>query len=336
MKKQSDDMMKKQIEIDKSPFEKQRTMLAPRDSPHLQTQVSQDMFEDFMRYAIQYNVEHHNPPKIKDGKKQHNKANPLKHIVNEFLNSHALERKCFKNLHVIMLLSNPFDYNMRKSAVIGFVDHPEKFTKFRPFNVSSQRNYDTGLVYVLEEFDKQNFDMLNLAGFDREVLFNISPSIYDDFDKVREHLQGLYDLDFDNAFIVMFNLNNYFDIMQDGVFNSETSKDKHEGVIVLLDPFYKLERLIVRITWSYHDNALDIEFRVEDEGFFNMTLSSYLPRDVYVEYWSITSGFMQADMSKLEMDLKHSKTRVNDFKSAIELEERKQKRIIKKLDELKQ
>ena len=335
MKKQSDMMLKKQIKMERSPFHKTRDMTAPKGSPLLQAQVSTDMFEDFMRYALQYNIEHP-APNVKDPR--HNKANPLKHIVNEFLNGHALERKCFDDLHVIMLLSNPFDYHLRKSAVIGFVRHPEKFTKFRPFNVSSQRNYETGLAYVVEEFDKQNFDMLNLASFDREVLFNIPPSSYGDFDKVREHLQDSPELegfDFDNAFFVMFKLNNYFDIMQDGVFVSEHSRDKHEGVIVLLDPFYKLERLIVRINWSYHDSALDIEFRVEDEGFFNMTLSSYLPLEVFREYWSITSGFMQADVSKLEMDLQHAKQSIETYQTAIAMKERQIESIKRKLDELK-
>lgn len=327
-------MIKQQIKLERSPFMKTRDMKAPRGSKNLQAQVSNDVLDDFMHYALQYNIEHP-ATNVKDPRK--NTSNPLKHIIEEFLDTHAFERKRFDELHVIMLLSNPFDYNMRKSAVIGFVRHPEKFTKFHPFNVTMQRKYETGLVYVLEEFDEQTFDMLNLTTFDREVLFNIPPSIYGDFEKVKESLQVQHeDIDFDNAFVVMFNLNNYFDIMQDGVYVSEQSRDKHDGALVFLDPYYKLERLCIRVLWTYHDNTLDIEFRVEDEGFFNMTLSCYLPPAPFREYWSITSGFMNSDISKLEMDLQHARQSIEIHKDAIRMKERQIESITRKLDKLKQ
>lgn len=266
-------------------------------------------------------------------------SKPLKHIVNEFLNSHVFERKCFNDLYVIMAFNNPFDYKLRKSAVIGFVQHPEKFTKFDPFGVSAQRQYQTGLVYAVYEFDKQTFDMLNLKSLDREVFFDISKSVNASFEETKAVLNEFNfkfnDIDFDDAFVVMFNLNNYFDILQDGVYNSETSKEKHEGFVVLVEPDYKLERLILRITWSYYDGTLDIEFDVEDEGFFNMEVSHLLPPAVCREYWSLHSGLKIADVSKLEIDLQQSKSRVETLQSGIDLEERKQKRIEKKLDELK-
>lgn len=326
-------MLKKQIELKNSPFEKQRDMKAPRGSENLQTQVSQDMLEDFMKYARQYNVEYHVP---RTQKGNINRANPLKHIINEFLNSHALERKCFTNLHVIMVLNNPFEYDQRKAAVIGFVNHPEKFTKFYPFNLTIQRRYKTGLLYVVEEFEKSTYDLLNLESFNHEVLFNIHPSLYGDFEKVKQALQYSYEnIDFNNVFFVMFNLNNYLDILQNGVYVSETSKDKHEGFIVLLEPCYKVERLCLRVMWSFHDNKLDIEFSVEDVGFVNCEMLFYLPVDCFHEYWSITSGLLNMDISKLEMDLKQSKERIESHKKSIEFEQERSAHIIKKLDKIK-
>lgn len=44
---------------------------------------------------------------------------------------------------------------------------------------------------------------------------------------------------------------------------------------------------------------------------------------------------MEKTRASLEMDLKHSQQRIADFKKAIELEEHKQNRIQKNLDELK-
>lgn len=324
-------MLKGQIEMERSPFHKQRNMKAPRGSENIQTQVSQDMFEDFMKYARHYNAEHPTDKGLS------NKANPLKHIINEFLNTHALERKCFEDLHVIMLMSNPFDYMLRKYAVIGFVRHPEKFTKFHPFRITTQRQYDSGIVYGLEEFNKQTFDMLNLNRFDREVLFNINPSIYGDFEKVKTALQEQHtDIDFDDAFVVMFNLNNYFDILQDGVYNSIQSRDKHDGAIVLCNPDYKLEVLCVLISWSYHNKTLDIEFHVEEEGSFRLELSDMLPPAPYHEFWSISTGFLQADISKLEMSLREKRQSIETHKDIIETKERQIKRIERRLEKLKQ
>lgn len=74
-------MIKQQIKLNDSPFKKQRTMTAPRDSDTLQTQVSTDMFEDFMRFALQYNVEHPNP-NAKDPPR--NKANPSNILSTSF------------------------------------------------------------------------------------------------------------------------------------------------------------------------------------------------------------------------------------------------------------
>ena len=332
-----DDKTPPQIRLDKSPFEKQRNMNAPRGSANLQAQVSQDMFDDFMRFALQYNEEHNNPPKIKKGGElQHNKANPLKHIINEFLNTHAFEKQYFEDLHMIMAFNNPFEHDQRKCELIGFVQHPEKFTKHDPFRVSNQRKHKTRVAYTLDEFDETTFDMLNLSTFNHEVLFNINPSLYGNFEDVKKRLQDLYDLDFDNAFIVMFNLNNYFDTLRDGVYTSKTSKDKHEGVVVFVEPNYKIDRVIIRIKWGYNDGILDYEFIFEDVGFFNLTLSNDLPQDVYDEYWAISSGLMQTDIAKLEIDLKNKKESIETHKNIIARDKRDIERIERKLKKLKQ
>lgn len=336
VKKQSDDMLKKQIKHDKAPFKKQRNMTAPKGSPTMQTQVSQDLFDDFMKFARRYNIEHH-VPKTKRG--EINKSNPLKHIVKEFLDSHALERQCFKDYYVIMLLSNPFDYHKRHAEVIGFVEHPEKFTIDFPFNVDMlyQRQYgDTGLAYCLEPFDKQIFDMLNLKSLDRQALFNIDPSINGDFDEVREHLRGLYpDIDFDNAHLVMFNLNNYFDILRDGVYTSENVKDKHDGAIVLLEPYFKLERIFIKISWSYHAGVLDFEFDELDEGHFNETLSMRLPPAVCQAYhFGIFSGLMDSERAKLEQSLENLNFEIYMSEQQLDRMKKQKADVSKRIDEL--
>ena len=323
-------MIKQQIKIEKSPFEKQRKITAPRDTPHLQTQVSQDMFEDFMKFARHYNIEH--PPQKQFD--YDNKANPLKHILNEFLNSHALERQCFTNLYVIMVFNigefeTPFNTDVH-GAVIGFVDQPFKFTKFKPFHANVPDDQNTSkTIYCLEHFDNDTLDLMNLKSLDREVLFGVSPSIYDDFDKVRERLQELYeDIDFDNAYISMFNLNNYLDILQNGVYVIEHSTYYHEGFVVLLDPddIYMFDRIVARINWSYNAGVLNFEFHVEKEDFFNTTLVFYAPRQPCLDYWNISSGFL-SQQAKLELNLKHENEHIERLEKQLELEQERKDKI---------
>lgn len=329
-------MKKQNIKLERSPFNKQRNMKAPRGSVNLQTQVSQDMFEDFMLYARHYNAEHH-VPKTKRG--ETNKSTPLKHIINEFLNSHALERKCFTDLYVIMAFNKidfqtPFNTDVQ-GAIIGFVDHPQKFTNFHPFRLSHK--YKQNIIYALEDFNKDTFDLLNLKQFDREVLFNIHPSIYEDFDATREHLQREHDhLDFDNAQICMFNVNNYLDILKDGVYMSEHSTYSHEGFVVLFDPddVFVQDRIIARFNWSYIAGGFNFEFNVESEGLFNTQTCYHAPVEVFNEYWSTSSGFL-SQRAKLEMNLKHAQQSRDDHKKAFEMRERQISKIKQSLDEIK-
>ena len=327
--------MKKQIKMERSPFHKQRNMKAPRGSGHLQTQVSHDIFDDFMLYARHYNAEH------KSDKGLSNKANPLKHLVKEFLDNHAIERKSFTNLYVIMAFNKiefetPFNTESVDGVIIGFVEHPHKFTKFDPFRLNPR--YKQHIIYALEDFNKETFDLLNLESFEHEVLFNINPALHNNFDAVHDHLQKLYEhIDFDNAQICMFNVNNYLDILQDGVYVSEHSKYEHEGFVVLFDPddMYMLDCIIARITWSYFAGVFNFEFHVEDVGYFNTETICHAPREVYVEYWSTSSGFLSIQ-AKLEMNLKHSRQRIADFEDAIEREKNRVERIEKRLKDIKE
>lgn len=339
-----------QIKMERSPFHKKRNMIAPRGSINVQAQISQDMFDDFMSFALRYNVEHDNPPKIKrNGEKQHNKANPLKHIINDFLNNHALERRCFDDLHVIMAFEveafeTPFNTNVRHE-VIGFVQEREKFTKHNPFTYRPEMRNRSHLLYMLEPFNKETFDMLNLKSLDRPVLFDVDPStqtdfidpaMYDDFEFVKSKLESMYMLHFDNAFICMFKVNNYLDILHDGVYVSKNSTYSHDGLVVMLDPddIYMLDRIVARYTWSYNAGTFSFEFHVENYGDFNIETIYQAPRDVFVEYWNTSSGFL-SQQAKLEMNLKHSRERVEDFSKSIEREERRQKKIVERLEALK-
>ncbi|MBQ7851374.1 MAG: hypothetical protein IJ342_00620 [Muribaculaceae bacterium] len=316
-------MIKKQIKKERSPFHKTRNMKTPRGSPNIQTQVSQDMFNDFMKYARHYNAEHPTDKGLS------NKANPLKHIVNEFLNNNALERKCFENLYVIMACNEiDFNKNIAKpdvdGAIIGFVEHPEKFTKFEPFRAVHDNFNKSKTIYSLADFNKDTFDMLNVSGFDREVFFGIEPYFYKSFEDLKTALTRTYEyIDFDNARICMFNVNNYLDILKDGVYVSEGSTYAHEGVVVLLDShdYYKDNRVVFRINWSYNAGVFTCKLDVEDVGFFNTKVCGDLPVQVCRDYWDITSGFLSISAKK-ERQYKDSNLRLLQLQQELEKEQR--------------
>ena len=299
-----------------------------------------------MQYARHYNAEH--PPQ-NNPKDRNNKANPLKHIINEFLNNHAIERKCFNDLHVIMAFEveefeTPFDTNVQYE-VIGFVQEQEKFTKHDPFKYTPEMHNRTQILYTLEPFNKETFDMLNLKSLNRAVLFDvdpatqtdfIDPAMYDDFEYIKQRLESMYMLHFDNAFICMFKLNNYLDILQDGVYVSKDSTYSHDGLVVMLDPDddYMQDRIVARYNWSYNAGTFTFDFHVENYGEFNTETIYHVPRDVFVDYWNTSSGFL-SQQAKLEMNLKHSKQRVETLNESIEREQRRQKKIVERLEAIK-
>lgn len=329
--------------MERSPFHKTRNMKTPRGSPNIQSQVSTDMFNDFMKYAEQYNKEHEVP---QTNRGDVNKSAPLKHIINMFLNNNAIERKCFDDLYVIMAF-NKIDFNKNSikpeldGSIIGFVRHPEKFTKFEPFGVWKETKNTSKIINGLVDFDKETFDMLNLKELDGEVFFGIEPYFYKSFEELKLALTKLYEpIDFDNAQICMFNLNNYLDVLKDGVYVSKHSTYAHEGVVVLLDinDIYKNNRVVLRFNWSYSAGVLTFDPYVEDIGFFNETLCNDVPVVAYEDYWNISSGFLHRS-AKIERDYKNSNLRLimleQKFKEEFEAEKKRNAELKQMLEDCK-
>ena len=330
-------MIKRQMKLERSPFYKQRDTTAPRGSKHLQTQVSKDVYNDFINFATAYNVQHHVP---KTSKGEVNKATPLKHIINEFLNHNALTYKSFEHLHIIIAFNKldfqtPFDTDFQ-GAIIGYVEHSYKFTKHNPFRYIEERFNKSRITYALADFNEDIFDLLNLKTFDREVLFNIDPSLHDDFEAVREHLQELYeDIDFDNAQICMFNPNNYLDIISDGVCVSRQAKYEHEGFVVIADPddVYKQDRIIARITWSYNAGVFNFKFDVVNMGFFHDEVIGNAYAQAQADYMNISSGFLDKKAG-LKLSLKNAETNFEHYTERATLEKERIDTIKALLDEL--
>ena len=143
-------------------------------------------------------------------------------------------------------------------------------------------------------------------------------------------------IDFDNARICMFNLNNYLDILKNGVYVSEHSTYAHEGLVVLLDArdYYKDNRIIMRINWSYNAGVFTCKLDVEDQGFFNTKVCGDVPVQVCRDYWDITSGFLTISAKK-ERQYNDSNLRLLMLKRELEKEQRNNAELKQWLDDNK-
>lgn len=313
--------VKKDWLLDDSPFDKKLNMTAPRGAENLQAQVSDELFEMFMKFATAYNDENDIKPK---GKSKINRSEPLKYIVNKFFNSVALERECFEQLFVIMAFDK-IDFKAKddiNAAVIGFVNSTEQFTKRNIFQDYLNKG---SLIYMVYPFNKRNFDMLNLKQFDTEVLFDVNPSVYGSFDDVKSQLQKKHDIDFDNAEFCMFNINNYLDTLKNGVYVSKHSEHSHEGFVVLRHYFSKFDKLFVRFDWGFNAGKLSFDFTARHDDFFNV---KELPEDVRNELEIIHIG-MFSSSAKPKIELKFAE-------QELELVEAEQRELEKQREHLKQ
>ena len=331
-------MIKRQIKLEHSPFHKQRDMTAPRGSQPVQAQLSPELYREFINFATTYNTQHH-VPKTKQGTV--NKSTPLKHIIKEYFDNNAFKYQCLEHLHIIMAFNwidfqTPFDTDV-ECAVIGYVEHPHgKFTKHKPFTYVPDKFNKSRCIYAVEDFNEDTFDLLNLKTFDREVLFNIDPSLHDDFEAVREHLQELYEnIDFEDAQICMFNPNNYLDIINDGVFVSRQEKYEHEGFVVIADPddIYKHDRIIARITWSYIAGLFNFKFDVVNMGFFHDEIINNAYAQAQVDYMGISSGFIDRKAG-LKVSLKNTQNNIDYYKEMLEKERERAETLQALINEL--
>ena len=303
------------IKLKENPFYNERDMTAPRESKNLQALVSPEIKKDFMTFAKQYNREHHVKPR-KNSK--FNVSTPLKHIIETFLNNNAITRKNY-DLHVIIALNlNDHDPAGVQHSFIGYMEGTPEFAGGKLFNMPPKKWNTSQTHFKLEHFNRKTWNMLNIAGSDHELLFDINPSLYDDFETVKSELTRLHDIDFEHAYIVMFPLNNYLDIIHDGVYVSERSIYSHDGFVTLYNPddMLMLDGIIARFTWSYYHGGFEFDMNVEHHGDFFDKVKEYAPEFVVKEYWRGSSKAV-TPRGKLEIEIKKVQARLDSYESKV-------------------
>lgn len=249
-----------------------------------------------------------------DPKKKNNKFDNSKFVrelLMNFFNSITLEKKSFENLHIVLLLPKTQDADELelKGEIVGALEGEDVFLK-NPFKYAHGKRNKFNFIFNLEDFNERNYkDLLLLNKKKKPLFFNVSQDIQEDFVKVKMRLSEIYyDLDLDECYFTIVNVNNYLDVLNEGQYTSDWSSFHHEGVIVLLDPLDKLERVFMSISWACYHDLCETAFEVIDEGDFHETILEQIDdEELLKEYTMITQidGFKKAIERRIDEDKKN-------------------------------
>lgn len=322
-------MTKMTLTMARSPYYIERDEKTNKENRQaLHTDVSPEVFNDFMQYV-------ENTGYVK-ANGDLNKSQALSEIVINFLNNNVFEQKFFRNLYAILLLPktlNPDEIN-EKAQVIGFIEGNEYITLMNVFygggiDYPLRHNF----MYTLREFNEDNY-----KGFlhyfnvmypeDYTIFFNIDKKTQQDFESVKQRLSVLYpDNDIDDSYFVMFALNNYLDILKDGVYRSKHSRLEHEGVIVLLEDLY--EGFYARLKWSYLQGEFSLDLQFDDVRNFKDEVSFDIGNaEILIDFDNITK-IVSGVEGKLQFKRKQTVKEIAYLEGLLE----KNRQELKEIDE---
>lgn len=303
-------MTKMTLAMERSPFYKEREEKPTKD---MKGRVPLEAFNELEAF---FNVHYGD------------RSKGVRAILMDFLNNLCQEQKYFRNLQAIMLLPRSVKASElnQKGALIGFVDVEDNFKDLALF-YSGSASYKNNFrfIYTLEYFNKTNYNLLGLHKLDKSYLFDIDKKTQDDFESVKKRLSELYpDIDLDDAYFVMFNLNNYLDIEDKGQFMSKTSTYSHEGVIVLVEDFKHMA--CARLKWAYLDGDFSLDVEFHHISHFNSKIMLELSnRDIFREYGSIHETVTREEAIK---------RKINSYKAQIKHLETSIEKAQKELDKI--
>lgn len=282
------------FEIKQSLFYKERDLKTSGKDKPIHSRIAPEVKEDLNDYFMKrYNTTEGVSSKF------------IHELIVEFLNNITLEKKSFENLHIILLLpktQDPDELEL-KGEIVGVLEGEDVLKN--PFKYAHGDRNKFNFIFNLEEFNERNYNYLLLLNRKKERLFfQVSQDIQDDFFKVKSRLSEVYhELDLDECYYTIVNVNNYLDVLNEGQYTSNWSSFHHEGFIVLLDPLDKLQRLCLSISWACYHDLCETTFEVIDEGDFNETILEQIDNvEILEEYSSITQVYSYEYALKKRID----------------------------------
>lgn len=312
-------------EMKQSPFHKIDGFKKTKgnDRVSVRTDIAPEDYEIIEKYIMQRDPDF--DPKKKNNKFDNSKF--VRELLMDFFNNITLEKKSFEDMYFVMLLPKDFDDPEDlelDGEIVGVIEDPKSFYTENWFNHFKGNRNKYNFIYNLEEFNERNYnDFLYDYHGDDPIFTCVDKSIQHDFVKVKIRLSEVYhELDIDNCYFTIFNVNNYLDVLNDGVYTQGASKFHHEGVLVFLDGFDEV-RLTMTCEWSfYYNTRCALSLIVEDNGKFNEHIIDRTNNDELInEYWSITTVYTREgalerrikDLNKCIEDC----TRMRDEKQAM-------------------
>ena len=292
-----------EFEINSSPFHKIDGFKKSSERVSVRTDIAPEDYELVEKYIKQRD------PTFDPKKKNNNFDNSkfVRELLMDFLNNTAFDKSSFEDLYIILLLSKSqvSGEAIIDGEVIGAIEGKDIFYRENHFNYYKGNRNKFNFIYYLEEFNERQYNELFYSLRSKGRLFyHVDESIHDDFVKVKMRLTDVYpEIDIDNAYFTIVNVNNYLDGLYEGQYLYKGRRFQHMGVIALISPFDEF-RICMTCLWShYPDGFFQVSFEYKDIGEFNER-TIYLTNndDIVKEYYSITTTMTRESALEFQID----------------------------------
>ena len=215
----------------------------------------------------------------------------VKELIKDFLNNFALDKRSIDDIYFILLLpktQDPEDMEI-EGEIVGLIEDENAFYTGNPLKYHKTKN-EFNFIFYLDEFNERGYkDLLMLYHGKEALFFDVSKDIQHDFLKVKKRLSEVYhEIDLDECYFTLVNINNYLDVLNEGQYTYRDSKVYHEGLITLITPSHEL-KVCMTCQWCYFNDNIEVSFIVEDEGEFNESIIYRANNpEIKNEYYSIT------------------------------------------------
>lgn len=266
----------------------------------------------------------------------------LKELMLNFINNTAMDKRCFDDIYILLLLPKTQDPEEieDKSEIVGAIQFQEETYQSRmlkdSFMVHNEHYKNSfNFIFNLRDFNEDNYNyFLPFDDIEERAFFCVDENIQHDFIKTKVRLSEVYfELDLDNCYFTVFSLNNYFDVMREGQYVSEYSSYYHEGALVLLDLLNDL-KLYLSMNWSFNKGEIELELEVCDEEDFVSKIHSTNNDELIEEYRNLTEDLSPEERLLNQKEAHLSLIEFNELQIKKQIEENKRsEKIIEGIDE---
>lgn len=273
-----------------SPFYKNRDLKTSGKDKPIQSRIAPEVKKDLKDYFMKrYNTT------------EGVSSSFIHELIVNFLNSILLEKKSFEDIYVIMLLPKTQDPDELeiKGTIIGAVETQDGEPMRRVFRRKHYHKNKFNFIYNLEDFNELTFNMLHFERLNVPAFFCVSEDIQHDFVKTKMRLSEVYhDIDLDECYITIFNINNYLDELIEGQYMSTHYQYYHEGILVFSNLLDEI-RVCTTLDWSFVNGEIVIQLNIVDRGEFSETIIyNTNNEDIVDEYYSITKTITREEALK--------------------------------------